>query len=111
MYSKTDYRTLLSRGFIWLADKPASWPPFEILDDAGFLFYVGKTMDEVVSAKRNHDASRVVAGLSIGGSDMTGEEYYFYGPTLCPADDDPYGELHGMYAIMADKTLFPGAGK
>lgn len=110
MHTKSDFRTLLSRGFIWRADTPSSWPPFELFDDPGFPFYLGRTMDDVISAKRNHDASRVVKELSIGGSDMGDEGYYFYGPALSPSEDDIYGELHGTFAIMADKASFSEVG-
>lgn len=96
------YQRMVSRGQIWQACRPSSWPPAELMDVDVCLFYIGMTMADAAEAKRRRDRSRMVTSLSVGGSDMTDEGYYFYGEAVAPDADNPLGELHGAYAILAD---------
>lgn len=108
MMRDSDIRRLLSRGYVWDAGRPSAWPPAELLDDSRYHFYIGRTIGEAIGAKRDQDISRIVTELSIGGSERTGEGCYFYGPAPFSGDGDPYGELHGSYAILASVAATPG---
>lgn len=109
MIDRALFRRLKDSAAVWDAGQPGQWFPFELLDTEACPFYIGWNVDDVLRARGERDRSRMVTSLSMGGSDLTDEGYYFYGPALSAAGyGGVYGELHGLYAVLAENAVYPG---